>query len=108
MKAMSKRIRVWSLISLGAMVTMLIMSLAMPFFLTPVMAQEATKAATEAAPKVEMAKDVYFKIEGPVSGNPAPELKATDYPSYNLPYPLSENRIWIWSIAQQHLYFAVI
>ncbi|MBI3811614.1 MAG: cytochrome ubiquinol oxidase subunit I [Nitrospirae bacterium] len=105
MKAISKRIRAWSLVSLGAVVTMLVMSLAVPFFTAPVMADEATKAATEAAPKVEMAKDIYFKTEGPVSGNPAPELKATDYPSYNLPYPLSENRILIWSIAQQHLYF---
>lgn len=105
MKTVSKRIRVWSLISLGAVVTMLFMSLAIPFFSTPVMADEAMKAATEAAPKVEMAKDIYYKTEGPVSGNPAPELKATDYPSYNLPYPLSENRILIWSIAQQHLYF---
>ena len=105
MKAISKKIRVWSLASLGAVVTMLLMSLAMPFIPTPVMADEAIKAATEAAPKVEMAKDVYFKTEGPVSGPPVPELKASDYPSYKLPYPLSENRILIWSLAQQHLYF---
>ncbi|MBI3611167.1 MAG: cytochrome ubiquinol oxidase subunit I [Nitrospirae bacterium] len=105
MKAISKRMRVWSLLSLGAVATALLLSLVMPFFSSPVMADEATKAATEAAPKVEMAKDIYFKTEGPVSGQPVPELKATDYPSYNLPYPLSENRILIWSIAQQHLYF---
>lgn len=105
MKAMSGRMRVWSLISLGAVATMLLMSLVMPLFSTPVMADEATKAVTGAAPQVEMAKDIYYKKEGPVSGPPVPELKSTDYPSYNLPYPLSENRIIIWSVAQQHLYF---
>jgi len=105
MKAMSRRIRVWSLISLGTVATMLLVSLVMPLLSPPVMADEATKAVTGAAPQVEMAKDIYYKKEGPVSGPPVPELKASDYPSYNLPYPLSENRIIIWSIAQQHLYF---
>jgi len=105
MKAMSRRMRVWSLISLGAVATMLLVSLVMPLLSPPVMADEATKAVTGAAPQVEMAKDIYYKKEGPVSGPPVPELKASDYPSYNLPYPLSENRIIIWSIAQQHLYF---
>jgi hypothetical protein len=105
MKAISRRIRVWSLISLGAVATMLLVSLVLPLLSPPVMADEATKAVTDTAPKVEMAKDIYYKKEGPVSGPPVPELKATDYPSYNLPYPLSENRIIIWSVAQQHLYF---
>ncbi|MEW6682175.1 MAG: hypothetical protein AB1451_04510 [Nitrospirota bacterium] len=50
-------------------------------------------------------KDVYFKIEGPISGFPAPHLTARDYPQIPLPWPLSESRIVMWVLGQQHLYF---
>jgi len=32
-----------------------------------------------------MSQDVYFKVEGPVSGPPAPKLTKGDYPKLNLP-----------------------
>ena len=103
MKVIRKRIRMWSLFMTGAMGTMLVLSVALPLFSSTVLAEVA---ATTAAPaKVEMSKDVYYKIDGPVSGAPAPDLKASDYPAMNMPYPLSENRLIIWVIAQQHLYF---
>jgi len=49
--------------------------------------------------------DVYFHHEGPISSAPAPQLTSRDYRSLNLPYPLSESRIVVWVLAQQHLYF---
>lgn len=60
----------------------------------------------EPAPSFATGKDVYFKLEGRVSGPPAPFLTARDYPRIPLPWPLSESRIVIWVVAQQHLYFA--
>jgi len=108
MKAINQRKKMWSLLSLGTLVGFLLFSLIMPLFATPVLADEAPAAAgtaTGEAAKVEMSKDVYYKIPGPVSGPPAPKLTASDYPSYKLPYPLSENRIIVWFIAQQHLFF---
>lgn len=106
MKAISKKIRKWSSLASGLVVVMLVAAMVLPFALTG--AQAYTAGAIPAEPKFEgqeMAKDVYFKFEGPVSGPPVPELTEADYPSYDLPYPLSENRIIVWSIAQQHLYF---
>jgi hypothetical protein len=50
-------------------------------------------------------KDVYFKTEGPISGPPAPNLTARDYPQIPLPWPLGESRIVMWVLGQQHLYF---
>ena len=108
MKAINKRKNMWSLISVGTLVGFLLFSLIMPLVATPVFADEAPAAAgaaTGEAAKVEMSKDVYYKIPGPVSGPPAPKLTASDYPSYKLPYPLSENRVIVWFIAQQHLFF---
>src|SRR3989344_8189962 len=52
-----------------------------------------------------VAKDVYYKTEGLVSGPPAPILNANDYPSLNLPAPFNDTRLIIWFFAQQHLYF---
>jgi hypothetical protein len=49
--------------------------------------------------------DVYFHHEGPISSAPAPQLTSRDYRSLNLPYPLSESRVVVWGLAQQHLYF---
>jgi cytochrome d ubiquinol oxidase subunit I len=108
MKAINQRKKMWFLISLGTLAGFLLVSLIMPLFAAPVLADEAPAAAGAAASgaaKVEMAKDIYYKILGPVSGPPAPKLTASDYPSYKLPYPLSENRMIIWFIAQQHLFF---
>ncbi len=53
----------------------------------------------------EVSSDVYFRTEGPVSGPPAPWLTGKDYRSLPLPYPLSESRIVVWVLAQQHNYF---
>ncbi len=54
---------------------------------------------------VATGKDVYFKTEGPIAGPPAPTLTARDYPRILLPWPLSESRLWMWVLGQQHLYF---
>lgn len=51
-------------------------------------------------------KDVYFKMEAPVSGLPAPNLTTQDYPVVPLPLPLGESRLLMWVFGQQHLYFA--
>jgi hypothetical protein len=102
MRAMGNGQRVWSFLMLGAMLATLLLPLAL--VLTP-----GTSMAEEAAQQVagceKKGKDVYFKTEGCVSGPPAPQTTAADYPSYSLPYPLSENRVIVWTVAQQHLYF---
>jgi len=52
--------------------------------------------------KVEQARDVYYKTEGIVSGEPAPRTgdNLRDYPRYNF-----ESRVLIWFVNQQHLYY---
>jgi cytochrome bd ubiquinol oxidase subunit I len=102
MKAMSKRVRMWSTVSAWAMIVMLLLPVTLPFLATSVLADETTEAG---AAKVEKAKDVYYKSEGIVSGPPIPQLKPEDYPQVNWPGPLKENRVIIWSLAQQHLFF---
>ena len=90
---------------LGAFLALTVM---LPLISVSALAEEAQpQAAAAAAPaeKVEMGKDVYYKTEGPISGTGWTELSDKDYPSYKLPFPLSENRVIIWVIAQQHLYF---
>ena len=104
MKVMRKRMRLWSLMAIGTMAVMLLLPVALPFIVTPVLADEAPAVAAGAA-TVEKAKDVYFKTEGVVSGPPIPKLKPENYPQSKLPGPLGENRILIWVLAQQHLYF---
>ncbi len=59
----------------------------------------------DSPPDVDRSTDVYFKTEGPISGVPAFRLTDRDYRSMPLPYPLSESRIVVWVLAQQHLYF---
>jgi cytochrome bd-type quinol oxidase subunit 1 len=59
-------------------------------------------AATEGAAAVEKAKDVHWKIEGIVSGPPAPKLK---YPDSYGTYGTFQSRTLIWVANQQHLYF---
>jgi cytochrome bd-type quinol oxidase subunit 1 len=102
MKTINRQKPVWSLILLWAMVLSLVLTFAFPLFLSSVQAQGAPETAPT---KVEMGKDVYFKVEGPVSGPPVPKLKASNYSNTGLPGPLNESRVVIWSIAQQHLYF---
>ena len=50
-------------------------------------------------------KDVYYKTEGTISGPAAPKLTVKDYPTTRLPGVFSESRLFIWTIAQQHLFF---
>jgi len=100
MKVILKYKSMWSRLVLGAMVFSLVLAVAIPAYMAH--AQEAQKAA---AAEVKMGKDVYFKIEGPISGPPAPKLSPEDYRGTGLPAPLDESRIVIWIIAQQHLYF---
>ena len=52
--------------------------------------------------KVEMGRDVYYKIEGPAVGMPAPKTEdnETYYPRYNF-----ESRVLLWVANQQHLYY---
>jgi len=55
----------------------------------------------EAEP-IEMGRDIYYKIEGPVMGMPAPitEDNESFYPRYNF-----ESRVLLWVANQQHLYY---
>lgn len=71
------------------------------FLSLPLVMQVGAEEASE-VPKVEKAKDVFYKVEGIVSGPPAPKLKyPDDYGSYgNL-----QSRTLIWMANQQHLYF---
>jgi cytochrome bd ubiquinol oxidase subunit I len=52
---------------------------------------------------VEMGRDVYYKTEGVISGDPAPKTKndTRDYPRYGE----FESRVLIWIANQQHLYY---
>jgi len=91
---------------LGAFLTLTVM---LPIMSVSALADEAAQPAAAAtadqAEKPAMGKDVYYKTEGPISGPGWTETSAKDYPTYNLPFPFSENRLIIWVIAQQHLYF---
>ncbi|MBI3608588.1 MAG: cytochrome ubiquinol oxidase subunit I [Nitrospirae bacterium] len=99
MKAVGNGKRGWSLVILGVMAALLLLPVVVA------LAPATSLAADEAPAQVQKGKDVYFKTEGIVSGPPAPQTTAKDYPSYDLPYPLSESRVIVWTIAQQHLYF---
>lgn len=99
MKALGKGKRGWSLITLVAMAALLFLPLAVALSPAPTFADEPAPAP------VQKGKDVYYKTEGIVSGPPAPQTTAKDYPAYDLPYPLSESRVIVWTVAQQHLYF---
>ena len=101
MKAVGNGKRVWSLVTLGAVAAMLLLPLALVFVPEPSFAEEAAVEGCEAG----KGKDVYFKTEGCISGPPAPQTTAKDYPAYDLAYPLSESRVIVWTVAQQHLYF---
>jgi hypothetical protein len=70
-----------------------------------VVAAHAPDAVGSTDPSAATGKDVYFMTEGVVAGPPAPTLTARDYPRIPLPWPLSESRIVMWVLGQQHLYF---
>lgn len=103
LKTLDRGKRKWSFLMLGAFVGLLLLPLAFAFAPGPSFAEETTAKVGE-CPNGK-GKDVYFKTEGCISGAPAPQTTEKDYPSYSLPYPLSENRVVVWVIAQQHLYF---
>jgi len=90
-----KRGTIGALLLLGVLSTLLLLPL-MP----AAKAEEAAKP--DAAPKVEKAKDVYYKTEGIVSGPPAPKLK---YPDDYGTYGSFQSRTLVWVASQQHLYF---
>ncbi|GJL52823.1 MAG: hypothetical protein NPIRA01_40500 [Nitrospirales bacterium] len=56
----------------------------------------------EEAEKIETGRDVYYKIEGPAVGMPAPVTEDNEsfYPRYNF-----ESRVLLWVANQQHLYY---
>ena len=63
----------------------------------------AESAATvDAESKTQTGRDVYYKTEGIVSGQPAPKTSddSHHYPRYNF-----ESRVLIWFANQQHLYY---
>lgn len=63
----------------------------------------AESAATvDAESKTKTGRDVYYKTEGIVSGQPAPKTSddSHHYPRYNF-----ESRVLIWFANQQHLYY---
>ncbi len=70
--------------------------------------QSQSGANTELAPTEkeetrEFGRDVYYKTEGIVSGEPAPktDTNSSDYPSYGN----FESRVLMWIANQQHLYY---
>ncbi|MBI5197735.1 MAG: cytochrome ubiquinol oxidase subunit I, partial [Nitrospirae bacterium] len=97
LKAISKGKTLWAMVGLSILIVPLLLSFLLFSLSGPAQAQEAE------APK--MGKDIYYKTEGPISGIAAPKLQAGDYPVYKAAYPISESRIVVWTIAQQHLYF---
>ncbi len=73
----------------------------LPFVPLSVGAEEGAAAAVDEE-KVVKGKDVYYKVEGIVSGPPAPKLK---YPDDYGTYGNFQSRTLIWMANQQHLYF---
>lgn len=57
------------------------------------------------SPPPERAQDVYFQTEGIVLGEPAPKTRPTDYTSFIALSGMGGNRVVVWALAQQHLYF---
>lgn len=106
------RKKVWSVVALAAMVGILLVPIIVSL---PALAgggepaaggpppDVAKKAdAKDAEKKVEKGRDVYYKVEGIVSGDPAPKTadNAQFYPRYNF-----ESRVLLWFANQQHLYY---
>jgi hypothetical protein len=104
------RKKLLSIMALGAMVGLLLMPILVSL---PALASgggeapggapaDAAKKEGEADKKVEKGRDVYYKVEGIVSGAPAPKTTDSekDYPRYNF-----ESRVLLWFANQQHLYY---
>jgi len=89
---------------IGAMLLlgMIAIFLMLPFVPVLAVAEDAPITTTEEAPKVERAKDVFYKKDGIVSGPPAPK---TQYPADYGTYGKLQSRTLLWVAAQQHLYF---
>lgn len=51
--------------------------------------------------KPKISQDVYYKIDGIVSGPRAPRLTEASYPT-----EFGESRVVVWIVAQQHLYWS--
>ncbi|GJL53691.1 MAG: hypothetical protein NPIRA02_08230 [Nitrospirales bacterium] len=64
--------------------------------------KEAGEGEGEEEEKIETGRDVYYKIEGPAIGMPAPVTEDNEsfYPRYNF-----ESRVLLWVANQQHLYY---
>ncbi|MBI3598731.1 MAG: hypothetical protein HY201_04715, partial [Nitrospirae bacterium] len=87
----------------GAFLALSLFAVALLLPLVPVFAvAEDTPAASSDTPKIEKAKDVFYKTEGIVSGPPAPKLK---YPDNYGTYGTFQSRTILWMANQQHLYF---
>ncbi|HZR46989.1 MAG TPA: hypothetical protein VFA47_09810, partial [Candidatus Manganitrophaceae bacterium] len=56
-------------------------------------------------PRPETSSDVYFKADGIVSGPPAPKINQRDYLYLEALSGIGGNRVIIWALAQQHVYF---
>ncbi|MBI3604845.1 MAG: hypothetical protein HY202_02325 [Nitrospirae bacterium] len=100
MKALKKSKKYVSLVLLGFMVLSLF-SFAIPLVQSLAYAEDA--AAPSGPPPT--GKDVYYKTDGPISGPAAPKTAVKDYPNTKLPGALSESRLIVWTIGQQHLFF---
>lgn len=61
---------------------------------------EAPAATPTSQPAAELGRDLYYNVEGVISGPRAPRLTLSDYPKF-----LGESRLVIWVIAQQHRYW---
>ncbi|MFI5304784.1 MAG: cytochrome ubiquinol oxidase subunit I [Nitrospiria bacterium] len=89
------------LFSLAGIVVLLGFLLLLPVIQSTAYGQET--AASVGPPPT--GKDVYYKTQGIISGPAAPKLTVKDYPTTRLPGVFSESRLFIWTIAQQHLFF---
>src|SRR3989338_2066557 len=88
---------------IGAFVVLGVIGLLLLLPFIPLQAgAEEQKAAATTEKKVEKAKDVFYKVEGIVSGPPAPKMV---YPDDYGTYGNYQSRTLLWVANQQHLYF---
>lgn len=99
--ANSRKAKIGSVILLGIIAMLFLLPL-MPWEAGAQEGSEKAAVAEEGGPKVEKAKDVFYKTEGIVSGPPAPKLK---YPDDYGTYGGFQSRTLLWVASQQHLYF---
>lgn len=90
-----------------------LISLVIVFHINPGTADSTVISSVDVPPNNPnsiLSRDVYyyekFKVQGIISGPPAPRLRSEDYPRLNSSSPfLGESRLIIWILAQQHLYW---